>query len=98
MRRQSWWWLLLIAFVLAVLNLIFNGWQFILSGSLLFFVSNVLSMVLSGAALVWSLLDLLASYGTGRPVRTGIYVTSWVLATVIIVAVDLWTLAIMRSG
>jgi hypothetical protein len=97
-RRQSWWWLLLVAFVLAVLNLIFNGWQFVLSGRLLFFASNALSMVLSVAALVWSLLDLLTSYGTGHPVRTGIYVTSWVLATVIIVAVDLWTLAIMRSG
>lgn len=96
MRRQSWWWLLLVAFVLAVLNLVSNGWQFVLPGSLLFFASNALSIVLSIAALVWSLFDLLASYRTGRSVRKGIYVTSWILATGIIVVVELWTLAIAR--
>ncbi len=95
-RRQSWWWLLLVAFVLAVLNLVSNGWQFVLPGSLLFFASNALSIVLSIAALVWSLFDLLASYRTGRSVRKGIYVTSWILATGIIVVVELWTLAIAR--
>lgn len=96
MRRQLWWWLLLVAFVLAVLNLVFNGWQFILPGALLFFTSNVLSMVLPVAALVWSLLDLLASYRAGLPVRAGTYVTSWILAVVIIVGVDLWTLSVVR--
>jgi hypothetical protein len=53
-------------------------------------------MALSIAAVVWSILNLLASYRTGRSVRAAVYVTSWVLATVIIVAVDLWTLAVMR--
>lgn len=96
MRRQSWWWLLLAAFVLAVLNLISNGWQFILSGGLLFFVSNVLSIALSIAAVVWSLLDLLISYRAGRSVRAAVYMTTWALATLVVVAVDLWTLAVMR--
>ncbi|HWQ21596.1 MAG TPA: hypothetical protein VN478_02565 [Clostridia bacterium] len=97
MRRQSWWWLLLAAFVLAVLNLIFNGWQFLVPGALLFFASNILSMGLSIAAIVWSILDLLACYRTGRPIKAGIYVTSWVLATFVVVAVDLWTLSVLRS-
>ena len=95
MRKQSWW-LLLTAFVLAVLNLVFNGWQFVLAIGLLFFASNALSMVLSIAAVVWSILDLLASSRTERSVRAAVYVTSWVLATVIIVATDLWTLAVLR--
>jgi hypothetical protein len=94
-RKQSWW-LLLTAFVLAVLNLVFNGWQFVLAIGLLFFASNALSMVLSIAAVVWSILDLLASSRTERSVRAAVYVTSWVLATVIIVATDLWTLAVLR--
>jgi hypothetical protein len=87
-RGQSWWWLLLAAFVLGVLNLVFNGWLFVLP-SLLFFASNALSMALSIVAVVWSILDLLASYRTRRSERAAVYVTSWVLATVIVVAVDL---------
>jgi hypothetical protein len=55
-------------------------------------------MALSIAAVVWSILDLLASYRTVRSVRAAVYVTSWVLATVIVVAVDLWTLVVMRLG
>jgi hypothetical protein len=97
-RKQLWWWLLLAAFVLAVLNLVFNGWLFVLASGLLFFASNALSMALSIAAVVWSILDLLASYRTVRSVRAAVYVTSWVLATVIVVAVDLWTLVVMRLG
>lgn len=97
MRKQSWW-LLLAAFVLAVLNLVFNGWQFILASGLLFFASNALSMALSIAAVVWSILDLLASSRTGRSVRAAVYVTSSVWATVIIVVADLWTLAVLRIG
>ena len=97
MRKQSWW-LLLAAFVLAVLNLVFNGWQFVLAIGLLFFASNALSMVLSIAAVVWSILDLLASSRTGRSVRAAVYVTSSVWATVIIVVADLWTLAVLRIG
>jgi hypothetical protein len=97
-RKQSRWWLLLAALVLAVLNLVFNGWQFVLASGLLFFASNTLSMALSIAAVVWTILDLLASSKTGRSVRAAVYVTSWVLATVIVVAVDLWTLAVLRIG
>jgi CheY-like chemotaxis protein len=51
-RKQLWWWLLLAAFVLAFLNLVFNGWQFVLPSGLLFFASNALSMALSIAAVV----------------------------------------------
>jgi len=97
-RRQSWWWLLLAAFVLGVLNLVFNGWLFVLPSGLLFFASNALSMALSIVAVVWSILDLLASYRTGCSERAAVYVTSRVLATVIAVAVDLWTLVVMRLG
>jgi hypothetical protein len=75
-RKQSWWWLLLAAFVLAVLNLVFSGWLFVLPSGLLFFASNALSMVLSIAAVVWSILNPLASSTTGRFVRAGVYVTS----------------------
>ena len=55
-RKQSWRWLLLAAFVLAVLNLVFNGWQFVLPSGLMFFASNALSMALSIAdmAAFWS--------------------------------------------
>lgn len=80
--------MLLVGFVLAVLNLVFNGWLFVLPSGLLFFASNALSMTLSTTAVVWSILDLLASYRIGRSVRIAIYVTSWALATVIVVAVD----------
>jgi len=97
-RKQSRWWPLLAVLVLAVLNLAFNGWQFVLASGLLFFASNTLSMALSIAAVVWTILDLLASSKTGRSVRAAVYVTSWVLATVIVVAVDLWTLAVLRIG
>jgi hypothetical protein len=60
-RGQLWWWLLLAAFVLAVLNLAFNGWLFVLPSGMLFFASNALSMALSIAAVVWPILDLPAS-------------------------------------
>jgi hypothetical protein len=88
--------LLLAAFVLAVLNSVFDGWLFVLPSGLLFFASNALSMALSIAAVVWFILDLLASSRTGHSVRTAVYVTSWVPATVIVVAVDLWTPVVMR--
>jgi hypothetical protein len=60
-RGQLWWWLLLAAFVLGVLNLALNGWLFVLPSGMLFFASNALSMALSIAAVVRSILDLLAS-------------------------------------
>jgi len=83
-RKQLWWWLLLAAFVLAVLNLVFSGWLFVLPNRLLFFASNVLSMALSIAVVVWSILDLLASYRTGRSVHAAVYVTSWLTTASII--------------
>jgi len=43
---------------------------------LMFFVSNALSMALSIAAVVWSILDLPASSRPGLSVRAAVYVTS----------------------
>ncbi len=97
MRNQSWRWLLLVAFVLAVLNLLTNGWQFGYHGGALFLLSNVISMFLAVAAMVWSLVELVAAERNNQPVRNATYVITWIVALVIVVAVDLWTLTALRG-
>jgi len=51
-------------------------WLFVLPSGLMFFVSNALSMALSIAAVMWSILDLPACSRPGLSVRAAVYVTS----------------------
>ncbi len=99
-QRHAWWWswLLLAAFVLAVLNLLTNGWQLAgYRGGVLFLTSNLLSMVVAAGVMVWSLVELILLERQGQRPPASPFVTTWVIAIVLIIAVDLWTMAALRG-